>query len=114
MHYQKIKEHNEKSNYNFSESKALKLAKNELTKKYMNNYSFNDYTYLNIHVTIKDIIVKDNKKYYYIIATSGDISGNDNGTLWDGEINKEKLKELQCLIDVDNGDYINITKKFIE
>ena len=100
--------------YPVSESEALSIADKKLTKVYMKNWDGGIPTYVSLFLEVDGVVTKNNRKYYHIKCTGGDISGADNGTLWDGEVSKKGAKKLQCLIDVENGKYIYIGDKHIE
>ena len=95
-----------KSKYNFkvSEYEALLIAQNKLTKEYL-KLGEQDNSYINLFLRVKDVITRDNSKYYYIECVGGDISGYDGNTFWDGEITESAKAKLKCLINVDTGKY---------
>ena len=101
-------------NYPISDYKAISIAKKELTKEYLKDSDSNIITYISLYLDIEEVIEYNKKLYYYIIATGGDISGVDKDTLWDGEVSKESCKNLRCLVDVNNGDYIYLDDKSIK
>ena len=103
-----------KYNYKVTEYVAKDIAKKKLTKIYLNSIDNDNITYVSLYLEVKDIVKKNNKEYYHLIATSGDISGFDKDTLWDGEISKNALQDLQCLIDVNTKEFIYIGNKPIE
>ena len=103
-----------KYNYKVTEYAAKDIAKKKLTEIYLNSIDNNNITYLSLYIEIKDIVKRNNKEYYHLIATYGDISGFDKNTLWDGELNKNDLQDLQCLIDVNTKKFIYIGNKPIE
>ena len=103
-----------KNNYPITEYKAISIAKKELTKEYLKDWNNDIPTYISLYLDVEEVIEYNNNLYYYIIATGGDISGVDKDTFWDGEISKELLKKLRCLIDVTNGKYIYLKDKSIK
>ena len=106
----------EKPGYHYpvSEQEALSIADEKLTKLYMKDWDGGIPTYVSLFLEIDSIVTKNNREYFYIKCTGGDISGMDGYTLWDGEVSKESAKKLQCLVDVDNGKYIYIGNQHIE
>ncbi len=106
----------QKSEYNYpiSEDEALDIANDKLTKVYMKDWNEGIPTYVSLFLNIDNVITKNNRKYYHIKCTGGDISGADRYTLWDGEVSKEEAKKLQCLIDVNTGKYIYMKDEHIE
>lgn len=94
-----------KYNYKVSEYEALSIAKEELTKVYIKNYRDSLITYISLYLKIDKVLKINNKEYYYIKATGGEISGIDGDTLWDGEITKNGADKLKCLVDVNIGKY---------
>lgn len=97
--------------YPITEYEALKIAKKHLTKEYIKILNNNDITYISLYLKIIKIIEYNTKKYYYIKASGGDISGVEKDTYWDREITKEECKKLRCLIDVNTGEYKYINKE---
>lgn len=111
----KINSDVKKMEYNFpiSESEAISIADKKLTKVYMKNWTGGIPTYVSLFLEVVDVVNVKRHKFYYIKATGGDISGVDDGVLWDGVISKNGCKKLQCLVDVNTGKYIYIGDKDI-
>ncbi|MBR3614761.1 MAG: hypothetical protein IKL55_06245 [Clostridia bacterium] len=95
-----------------SQYQAFKLAEQDgnLKSDFFKNadlfISYLDFTDCKI-----ELIKKDNKQYWLIKITDGDISSiytdeEGNSTFTDGKLGEDSLKKLQCLIDVNTGEYI--------
>lgn len=97
--------------YSITEYEALKIAKKNLTKEYIRILKNNDITYVSLYLKMTKIVEYNAKKYYYIKASGGEVSGIEKDTYWDREITKEDYKKLRCLIDVDTGDYKYINER---
>lgn len=79
-------------------------------------------TYLYFSNCKIDLLKRNNKKYWHIKITDGDMSwitskeDDDadvfsNLTFCDGTFSKEDFDKLQCLVDVETGKYIYFQKK---
>ncbi len=89
--------------YNVSSEDAYKIAKKYLVKDFIKNSEIN-ITY--IRFTKYKIKLKD-EKYWHIKIIECDMSWVEkDGTLCDGIAEENELKKLQCLIDVNTGEYI--------
>ena len=88
----------------------MSIANEEITKEFIKNYRDEFITYLSIYLKIEKVVKINDKEYYYIKATGGEISGVDGDTFWDGDINPNYLDKLKCIIDVNTGKYKYIGK----
>lgn len=55
-----------------------------------------------------DLMDYNNEKYWHVKILDGEISWYDqkSNTSCDGEISKKDLEKLQCLVNVNTGDYL--------
>ena len=115
----KIKKEQKRDNpygFKISKSQAFKIANaNENLKTDYYKRSKKNITYLGFDE--KDIKLKTlkGKKYWQIQILSGEVSSVEYGENYtnnlDGFFNKEDLKKLRCLIDVETGEYIYYPKE---
>ena len=104
------------SEYKISPYEAFQIAsRNENLKTNYFRSSDKFISYLHFTDCDYELVDGDNgKKYWLIKITNGDVSSiytdeELNTTFTDGTFGKDDLKKLQCLIDVEKGDYIYFT-----
>ena len=116
-----IEKLNKNSKYPISEYQAFQIAnenQNLKTDYYRN--SDKRITYLNFTNCKIKLLTKSKKKYWHIKITEGKVSWIDydeentdefpEPIFCDGFLIKEDFKKLQCLIDVNTGEYIYYSK----
>lgn len=117
-----IEKLNKKNKYPISEYQAFQIANENQNLK--SDYCRNTYekiTYLNFtNCTIK-LLTKNKKKYWHIKITGGkkswiDFNEENNKKFtetifYDGFLIEEDFKKLQCLIDVNTGEYTYYDKR---
>lgn len=101
------------SEYRISPYEAFQIAsKNENLKTDYFKRASEFISYLDFTDCKYELVDGDNgKKYWLIRITEGDISSiytdeNLNSTFADGNLTEEDSPKLQCLIDVETGEYI--------
>lgn len=113
----KIEQLPKESEFSISQYQAFKIAdRNENLKsdffRCVDKYiSYLDFTDCKI-----ELLKLNDKKYWHIKITDGDISSIytdefGNSTFTDGTFGEESLKKLQCLVDVNSGEYIYYPEK---
>lgn len=108
------KEAGEDLKYNFpiKRSMAINIAQknNTLKTDFCRNSDRIGISFLEFDNYTIDVIEKNEKKYWQFQVLSGDISwieyDRNNETYCDGMLEKDDLKFLRCLINVESGDYI--------
>lgn len=116
-----IEKLNKNSKYPISEYQAFQIAnenQNLKTDYYRN--SDKKITYLDFTNCNVKLVTKSKKKYWHIKITDGKVSWiefNEKNTdeftepiFCDGFLIKKDFKKLQCLIDVNTGEYIYYSK----
>lgn len=105
--------------YPISPYQAFKIAEqsNNLKSDYFRNAS-KYISYLDFSDCKVELVDGDNgKKYWFVKITEGEFSSISTSeddfstTFVDGTLGKDDFKLLQCLIDVNTGDYIYYPKK---
>ena len=108
------KEAGEDLKYNFpiKRSTAINIAQknNTLKTDFCRNSNRKGISFLGFDNYTIDVIEKNEKKYWKFQVLSGDISwieyDRNSETYCDGMLEKDDLKFLRCLINVESGDYI--------
>lgn len=115
----KIDKLDKTSEYPISPYQAFKIAEqnNNLKSDYFRNAS-KYISYLNFSNCKVDLIDGDNgRKYWFVKITEGEystISTSEDDfytTFVDGYLGKDDFEMLQCLIDVNTGEYIYYPKQ---
>ena len=101
------------SQYAISPYKAFKIAEQDnnlktdffrIDSRYISYLSFDD-------CKVELVDGDNNRKYYLINITKGEVSWIDGETFYDGFLVDKDFDLLQCLIDVETGEYIYYPKK---
>ncbi len=105
--------------YPVTQRDAIKIAdenENLKTDFVRNTYTYKNITWLsfnNYHVELKKV---NERKYWNVQVKDADISyviNHIDGTEFcDGYVSNENLAKLNCLIDVQTGEYIYSPKKY--
>lgn len=93
--------------YPITQGEAFRIADENQNLK--TDFCRNDYrriTYLSLNNCKANLVNKNDEKYWHIQITDGDISWKDEDTFCDGFLIDEDLKKLQCLVNVNTGEYI--------
>lgn len=102
-----------KSQYPISPYQAFKIAEQDnnlktnffrLDSRYISYLGFDD-------CKVELVDGDNNRKYYLVNITKGEISWLDDDTFYDGIFCDNDFDLLQCLIDVETGEYIYYPKK---
>lgn len=97
----------EKSKYKIDKLNAYWIAcedenlKNDYVKKDKRLITYISFTDCKIK-----LIHHQNQPYWFVKITAGDISWAEEDTFYDGFFSEEELKELQCYINANTGEYI--------
>lgn len=115
----KIDKLDKTSEYPISPYQAFKIAEqnNNLKSDYFRN-TCKYISYLDFSNCKVDLVDGDNgRKYWFVKITEGEFSSistseDDSSTIFsDGKLGNDDFKLLQCLIDVNTGEYIYYPKK---
>jgi len=102
-----------KSQYPISPYQAFKIAEQDnnlktnffrLDSRYISYLSFDG-------CKVELVDGDNNRKYYLVKILKGEISWLDDTTFYDGILCDNDFDLLQCLIDVETGEYIYYPKK---
>lgn len=101
------------SQYAISPYMAFKIAKQNDNLK--TNFFRRDSRYIS-YLSFDDCKVElvdgdNNRKYYLVNITKGQVSWIDGETFYDGFLTKKDFALLQCLVDVETGEYFYYPKK---
>ena len=92
------------SQYTISPYQAFKTNFFRLDSRYISYLSFDD-------CKVELVDGDNNRKYYLVKILKGEISWLDDTTFYDGILCDNDFDLLQCLIDVETGEYIYYPKK---
>ncbi len=98
--------------FSITKAKAFEIADEDenLKTDYCRNNIKDNISYLYFSKKNMKVVKLDDKKYWQIQILDGEISGvnyrRNSTECWDGTFDKEDLKLLRCLVDVETGEYI--------
>lgn len=108
----KIEQLPKESEFPISQYQAFKIAeRNENLKSDFFRNADEYISYLDFTDCKIELLKLNDKQYWHIKITNGDVSSIytdefGNSTFTDGTFGEESLKKLQCLVDVNTGEYI--------
>lgn len=113
----KIEQLPKESEFPISQYRAFKIAEqNENLKSDFFRNADKYISYLDFTDCKIELLKLNDKQYWYIKITDGEVSSIytdefGNSTFADGTFGEESLKMLQCLVDVNSGEYIYYPEK---